>query len=85
MPRPTQYFRVVRRGKYFRLTHTPSGDYIQQHLCDFMMHRDAIACRNRVLAAAPDWNWADPNLFNEMPCDVFDRVWAAIYGNRRTA
>lgn len=85
MSRSTKYFRVVRHAQYFRLTHIPSGDYIQLHLCDFLMHRDAIACRDRVLAAAPDWDWSNPGLFNEMGTDVFDRVWAAIYATRKAA
>ena len=78
-----KHFRVVRKGKYFRLTHLPSGDYIQRHLCDFLMQRDAYACRDAVIAAAPEWDWCDPGLFQEMPTGVFDKVWAAIYGNRR--
>lgn len=85
MDRPSKYFRVVRHGKGFRLTHIPSGDYIQRHLCDFLMQRDAYACRDAVLAAAPGWDWSDASLFNEMPCATFDKVWAAIYGNRRVA
>lgn len=77
--KPTRYFRVHKRGKYFRLTHVPSGDYIQRHLCDFLMHKDAIACRNRVIAAAPGWDWSDPTFFQDIPADVFDKVWSAIY------
>ena len=80
-----KHFRVVRNGKYFRLTHVPSGDYIQRHLCDFLMQRDAYACRDAVIAAAPEWDWSDPGLFQEMPTGVFDKVWAAIYGPLRPA
>jgi hypothetical protein len=77
-----KYFRVVKRGEYYRLTHLPSGDYVQRHLSDFLTRKDAIECRNNILAAAPGWNWADPLLFQEMPCAVFDAVWAAIYSRR---
>ncbi len=72
-------FRIVRKGKYYRLIHIPSGDYIQRYLCDFFMQRDASECLHNILAAAPDWNWTDPNLFQEMPAATFDKVWAAIY------
>lgn len=81
--KPSKYFRVIRKGKLFRLTHVPSGDYVQRHLCDFPMQKDAYGCRNDILAAAPEWDWSDPNLFNEMDCATFDKVWVAIYGNRR--
>jgi hypothetical protein len=74
-----KHFRVVKKGKYFRLMHLPSGDYIQRYLCDFLMHTDAIRCRNAVIAAVPEWDFADPSLFQEMPCAVFDKAWAAIY------
>lgn len=80
--RPSKYFKVVRHGKGFRLMHKASGDYVQRYLCDFMMHKDAIACRNAIMAAAPEWDWNDVNLFQDMPCSMFDRVWAAIYARR---
>lgn len=72
-------FRVVTRGQYFRLVHVPSGDYVQRHLSDFLTRKDAYVCRSRILNAAPAWNWRDVNLFQEMPTDIFDKVWAAIY------
>ena len=75
-------FRVVPKAQYFRLTHLPSGDYIQRHLSDFLTRKDAIECRNGIIAAAPEWDWSDPCLFQEMPCAVFDKVWAAIYERR---
>ena len=78
--RPSQHFRVVRNGKYFRLVHVPSGgDYVQCYGSDFLTARDAYACRTRIIEAAPDWDWSDPGLFQEMPTNVFDRVWAALY------
>jgi hypothetical protein len=82
MKNGAKYFRVVPRNQYYRLTHTPSGDYVQRYLCDFLTRKDAIECRNKILEAAPDWNWGDPGLFQEMPCAVFDKVWAAIYDTR---
>ena len=78
-PDPKKHFRVIRKGKYFRLTHIPSGDYVQRHMCDFLMQKDAYSCRERILNAAPNWNWSDPEMFNNMPSDIFDKVWAAIY------
>jgi hypothetical protein len=81
----SRHFRVVLKGKYYRLTHLPSGDYIQRHLSDFLTRKDATECRDNVLAAAPDWDWSDPLLFQEMPTAVFDKVWAAIYSRRSVA
>ena len=74
-----KYFRVVARAQYYRLTHVPSGDYIQRHLSDFLTRKDAITCRNNVIAAAPNWDWSDPGLFTNMPRDISDEVWRAIY------
>ena len=74
-----KHFRVARKGQYFRLTHIPSGDYVQRHLSDFLTHKDAIACRNRMLAAAPEWDWSDPNFLQNTSHDEFHRIWRAIY------
>ena len=76
-------FRVIPKAQYYRLTHLPSGDYIQRHLCDFLTRKDAIECRNTIITAAPDWDWSDPGLFTDMPSDMSNRVWAAIYANPR--
>lgn len=76
----TKHFRVVRKDQYFRLVHLPSGDYIQRYLNDFMTRKDAIACRDAIISAAPEWDWADSGLFTDMPLSVSDKVWAAIYG-----
>lgn len=81
MRHATKHFRVVPKAQYYRLTHLPSGDYIQRYLCDFLTRKDAIECRNNIIAAAPDWDWSNPQLFAEMPCSMFDKVWAAIYGH----
>lgn len=75
----TKYFEIRRHGKYWRLHHKPSGDFIQQHLSDFLMRQHAVDCRNRMIAAAPEWDWSDADLCQEMPTATFDRVWAAIY------
>jgi hypothetical protein len=75
----TKYFRVVRKNQDYRLVHTPSGDYVQRHLCDFLSRRDAIACRDRIIAAAPAWDWSDPRFCAEMPTETHSKVWAAIY------
>jgi hypothetical protein len=78
----SKYFRVVRNGKYFRLVHVPSGgDYVQRYGSDFLTQRDAYACRARIIEAAPEWDWSDPGLFQEMPTNVFDKVWKALYAN----
>lgn len=79
----TKYFRVILRGKYYRLTHVPSGDYIQRHLSDFLTRKDATECRDRIIAAAPDWDWSNVMLFEDIPTPMFNKVWAAIYSNRR--
>jgi hypothetical protein len=81
----SRHFRVVPKAQYFRLTHLPSGDYVQRHLCDFLTRRDAIECRDRIIAAAPDWDWSNPTLFTEMGGAEFQKVWSAIYSNRRAA
>lgn len=80
-----KYFRVVTHRQYYRLTHVPSGDYIQRHLCDFITRKGAIECRDRVIAAAPDWDWSDSGLFTDMPWDLSSKVWAAIYADQRAA
>jgi hypothetical protein len=74
-----KHFRAARKNQYFRLVHVPSGDYVQRHLCDFLMHKDALDCRDRMIAAAPDWDWGNPTFVAEMPTVMFDRVWASIY------
>lgn len=78
-----KHFKVVMRAQYYRLTHIPSGDYVQRYLGDFLTRKDAIECRNNIIAAAPDWDWSDAGLFNEIPGPVFDRVWAAIYNTKK--
>jgi hypothetical protein len=75
----TKHFRVVKKNQYYRLVHTPSGDYVQRHLCDFLMHKDAIACRNRMIAAVPEWDWSNPRFCEEMSTETHNKVWAAIY------
>lgn len=74
-----QNFVIRRQGNYWRLWHKPSGDYIQRHLSDFLMRQDAVNCRNRMIDAAPEWDWSNKGLCAEMPTNTFDRVWAAIY------
>ena len=81
----SRYFRVVPRAQYYRLTHLPSGDYVQRYLCDFLTRKDAIECRDRITSAAPDWDWSNPTLFQEMGGVEFQKVWDAIYSNRRAA
>lgn len=81
----TKHFKVVARQQCFRLTHVPSGDCIQRSLCDFLTRKDALACRDRVIAAAPGWDWSDPGLFAEMPSDMFHKAWQAIYADARKA
>jgi hypothetical protein len=77
-------FRVAQvRGKYYRLTHIPSGDYVQRHLSDFLTRKDALECRNRIISSAPEWDWCDPNFFQEIPWETFTKVWHAIYANGR--
>lgn len=76
-----KHFRVVAKRQYYRLTHVPSGDYIQRHLCDFLTRRQALECRNAVINAAPQWDWSNPTLFQEMGNPEWPRVWHAIYGN----
>ena len=75
-------FRVVRNGKYFRLMHVPSGDYVQRNLSDFLTQKDAYLCRTQIIEAVPEWDWSDTSLFQEMPTDIFDKVWAALYAPR---
>jgi len=84
MSKATKFFRVVPRNQYYRLMHLPSGDYIQRHLCDFLTRKDAIECRNAVIASVPDWDWSNPTLFQEMGSREFEKAWHAIYANRRT-
>lgn len=76
---PGNYFKVRPHHQYYRLSHVSSGDYIQRHLCDFLTRKDAIACRNRVIAAVAGWDWSDAGLFTDMPWDMSHKVWAAIY------
>ena len=72
-------FRVVPKNQYFRLVHIPSGDYIQRHLSDFLTRKDALACRDRVIAAALNWDWSDPLFMQEIGRPEDLNVWRAIY------
>lgn len=79
----SKYFRVVQRRQYYRLVHIPSGDYVQRYLHDFLTRKDAIECRNCILAAAPAWDWSDPEFMTNMPSPIDGLVWDAIYANPR--
>ena len=79
MSQESQYFQIVAWGAGYRLIHIPSGEHIQRYMCDFQTRTDAARCRDRIIAAAPDWKWATVTFVQEMPCALFDRVWAAIY------
>lgn len=80
--RANRYFRVVtRKDGLFRLTHIPSGDYVQRHLVDFTTRTAAIACRDRMIAASAGWDWGDKGLFTNMPTPIDQDVWAAIYSD----
>ncbi len=75
----TKHFRVIAKNQYYRLVHVPSGDYVQRHLSDFLTRKHATDCRDRMLAAAPEWDWSDPLFCQEMSTGEFNKVWAAIY------
>jgi hypothetical protein len=77
-------FKVVAKGEGFRLMHVPSGDYIQRYLRDFDTRADAQLCARAIVEALPSWDWSDARLFRDMPADMFDRVWNAIYIYRHT-
>lgn len=85
MSRLAKHFRVIPKNQYYRIIHIPSGDCVQRYLCDFLTRKDAIDCRNRIVAAAPEWDWSNPTLFQEMGGADFQKVWDAIYSNRRAA
>lgn len=76
-----KHFRVTAKGECFRLTHVPSKNYYQRYLYDFSTRREALACRDRVIAAAPDWDWSDPGLCADMPTAMYVNVWRAIYAD----
>lgn len=74
-----KHFKITPRGDKFRLTHVPSGDYVQPHLCDFDTRKAAVKCRDRMLMAAPEWDWSDSGFLAEIPHGVDLKVWNAIY------
>lgn len=80
-----KHFKVVPHHQYYRLTHVPSGDYIQRYLSDFLTRKDALECRDRVIAAAPNWDWSDAGMFTNMPWDISQKTWDAIYASPRKA
>ena len=63
----------------FQLVHRPSGELIQLHNCNFSRVSDAAKVRDAMREAAPDWDFSDPELFAEMPTELFHKVWHAIY------
>lgn len=74
-----RHFRVVPKNQYFRLVHVPSGDYVQRHLSDFLTRKAALSCRDRMIAAAPNWDWSDTRFMQEMGRPEDLNVWRAIY------
>lgn len=63
----------------FQLVHRASKQAIQRHNVDFTRVSHAAKVRDAMLEAAPDWDFSEPSLFEEMPPALFEKVWAAIY------
>jgi hypothetical protein len=78
MPRNCFAIKHIADG-HLQLVHRASGTTIQRHNCDFTRVSDAARVRDAMLAAASNWDWSDPGLFEEMPAELFRTVWAAIY------
>jgi hypothetical protein len=73
-------FKITRRkdGRW-ELLHKPSGVLIQRYLVNFARKQDAEACRDRMIACDPGFDWSDPAFAEAMPSGLHRRVWDATY------
>jgi hypothetical protein len=75
-----KFFKVSRRADgRWELSHKPSGTLIQRYLVNFARKQDAEACRDRMIACDPGFDWSDPAFAESMPSGLHRRVWDATY------